>query len=291
MWIVLSFAAAFFAGLTSILAKIGIKNVDSNLAAALRTIVVVIFAWLMVLVSGAFSSISNINITSLVFLILSGLSTGASWLCYFKALQMGDINKVVPIDKSSTVLTMLLAFVFLGEGLSLIKIICMVLIAVGTYIMIERKDISGVSESAKTKKANWLIYALLAALFASLTAILGKIGITGIDSNLGTAIRTMVVLLMAWTIVFAQRGQKNIKAIEKKSWIFISLSGIATGASWLCFYSALQTGPASVVVPIDKLSIVITIAFGAIVFKEKLKIKSLAGLLLIVAGTMWLIFA
>jgi transporter family protein len=204
---------------------------------------------------------------------------------------MGAKNKVVPIDKYSTVLTMLLAFVFLGEGLTLVKIICMVFIAAGTYIMIERKDISGATESAGTKKANWLVYALLAALFASLTAILGKIGITGIDSNLGTAIRTMVVLLMAWTIVFAQSGQKSIKTIKRKSWLFISLSGIATGASWLCFYSALQTGPASVVVPIDKLSMVITVAFGVIVFKEKLKIKALIGLLLIVAGTMWLIFA
>jgi len=285
MWMIYALASAVFAGATSILAKIGIKNTDSNLATALRTVVVVIFAWLMVLVVGSQNSIGDIDGRSLLFLILSGFATGASWLCYFRALQIGDVNKVVPVDKSSTVLTMLLAFLFLNEGLTVIKGIAMILIGTGTYLMIERKA----NGSGEVKGYKWLIYAALSAVFASLTAILGKVGITGVESNLGTAIRTVVVLIMAWLIVIIQGKQGEIKGIDKKSWLFILLSGLGTGLSWLCYYRALQEGPASVVVPVDKLSILITVAFGYFVLHEKLSKKSLVGLVLIIVGTMSLL--
>ena len=286
MWIVFAFGAALFAGLTSILAKCGIKNTDSNVATALRTIVVLIFSWIMVFISGSQSTLTSINTKILVFLILSGIATGASWLCYFKALQIGDVNKVTPIDKSSNILTMIMAFILLGEEITLIKAIAMVLIGIGTYLMITKK------ENVKVEKKNnaWLIYALGSAIFASLTSILGKIGIEGIDSTLGTAIRTIVVLIMAWIVVFVTKKQNTIRNIDKSSWIFLFLSGLATGGSWLCYYRALQTGPASVVVPIDKLSILVTIAFSYIVFKEKLNKKSALGLLLIVMGTLSLLF-
>ena len=285
MWILFAFGSALFAGITGVLAKCGIKNTDSNVATALRTIVVLIFSWVMVFIAGTQSTISDMSMTTLVFLILSGISTGASWLCYFKALQMGDINKVTPIDKSSTILTMILALIFLGEGITLIKLMAMVLIGVGTYLMIQKKE-----EVRRDKKSNaWLWYALGSAVFASLTSILGKIGIEGVDSTLGTAIRTVVVLIMAWIVVFVTGKQNTIKDIDKRSWLFLVLSGFATGGSWLCYYRALQTGPASIVVPIDKLSILVTIAFSYIVFKEKLNRKSTIGLIMIVAGTLSLL--
>ena len=285
MWILFAFGSAFFAGLTSILAKCGIKNTDSNVATALRTIVVLIFSWIIVFVAGSQSTISQISTKTLIFLILSGIATGASWLCYFKALQIGDVNKVTPIDKSSTILTMLMAFILLGEELTLIKCIAMILIGVGTYLMITKKE-----NIVMEKKNNaWLLYALGSAFFASLTSILGKVGIENVDSTLGTAIRTIVVLIMAWIVVFVTKKQNTIKYIDKSSWIFLILSGLATGGSWLCYYRALQTGPASVVVPIDKLSILVTIAFSYIVFKEKLNKKSALGLFLIVIGTLSLL--
>lgn len=284
MWIIYALASAVFAGIMSVLAKIGIKDTDSNLATALRTIVVVIFAWLVVFVVGSQTEIANISVRSFVFLILSGLATGGSWMFYFKALQIGDVNKVVPIDKSSTVLTMLLSMIFLGEGITLLKVCAMVLIGTGTYLMIERKDAVNAAKGYK-----WLIYAVLSAVFASLTAILGKVGIEGVESNLGTAIRTVVVLIMAWLIVFWQGKQKEIKNIDKRSWIFIGLSGLATGLSWMCYYRALQEGPASIVVPIDKLSILVTVAFGYFVLHEKLKKQSVIGLVMIVVGTLSLL--
>lgn len=284
MWIMFAFGSALFAGLTAILAKCGIRNTDSNVATALRTIVVLAFSWLMVFVTGAQSGMSSISMKTMVFLVLSGVATGASWLCYFKALQLGNVNKVTPIDKSSTVLTMLLAFVLLGEELTWMKAVAMVSIGIGTYMMIQKKQ---TEEKQKDKK--WLLYAIGSAVFASLTSILGKIGISDINSNLGTAIRTIVVLVMAWIVVFVTRKQHTIKDIDKKSWIFLVLSGVATGGSWLCYYRALQTGPASVVVPIDKLSILVTIAFSYIVFREKLTAKAGIGLVLIVAGTLLLL--
>lgn len=284
MWIVFAFASALFAGLTAILAKCGIKNTDSNVATALRTIVVLVFSWIMVFVAGAQSGIRDIPAKVLIFLILSGLSTGASWLCYFKALQLGNVNKVTPIDKSSTILTMLLAFIFLREEITWLKFAAMVLIGAGTYMMIQKKEAEDKKEDKK-----WLVYALGSAVFASLTSILGKVGMQNINSNLGTAIRTVVVLIMAWIVVFVSKKQDTIKKIDKKSWIFLALSGFATGGSWLCYYRALQTGPASVVVPIDKLSILVTIGFSYIVFHEKLSLKSGVGLMLIVVGTLVLL--
>lgn len=284
MWMMFAFGSALFAGLTAILAKCGIRNTDSNVATALRTIVVLAFSWLMVFVTGAQSGMGSISMKTMVFLVLSGVATGASWLCYFKALQLGNVNKVMPIDKSSTVLTMFLASVLLGEELTWMKAVAMVCIGIGTYMMIQKKQ---TEEKKEDKK--WLLYAIGSAVFASLTSILGKIGISDINSNLGTAIRTIVVLAMAWIVVFVTGKQHTIKDIDKKSWIFLVLSGVATGGSWLCYYRALQTGPASVVVPIDKLSILVTIAFSYIVFHEKLTKKAGCGLVLIVAGTLLLL--
>ena len=282
MWIVYAFGSAIFAGLTSILAKCGIRQTDSTVATAIRTIVVLAFSWLMVFVAGSQGQIGSIEGKTLIFLILSGLATGASWLCYFKALQIGDINKVVPIDKSSTVLTILLAFIFLHEEISLTKAIAVGLIAIGTFMMIEKKD----TKPQETKGKGWLFYAVGSAVFASLTAILGKVGISGVESNLGTAIRTVVVLIMAWVMVFATGKQGEIHKVPKNELGFICLSGLATGASWLCYYKALHDGLASVVVPIDKLSILVTIAFSYIVFHEHLSKKAAGGLALIVAGTL-----
>lgn len=286
MWVLYAFESAFFAGLTSILAKCGIKKADSNVATAIRTIVVLIFSWIMVFVVGAQGQIMDVSEKTWIFLILSGIATGASWLCYFRALQIGDVNRVVPIDKSSTILTIILAFIFFREEISALKLVCVVLITIGTYMMITKKEISQ-DEQDKTKGSHgWLFYAVLSAVFASLTSILGKVGIEEINSNLGTAIRTAVVLIMAWIVVFVTGKQHTIKHIEKNELGFICLSGLATGSSWLCYYKALQDGLASVVVPIDKLSIVVTIAFSYIVFKERLTIKSFAGLVLIIAGTL-----
>ena len=285
MWILFAFGSALFAGLTSILAKCGIRKTDSTVATAIRTAVVLIFSWLMVFVVGSQGTIPAIGGRTLLFLVLSGLATGASWLCYFKALQLGDVNKVVPIDKSSTVLTIILAAIFLQEGVSLPKGIGVVLIAVGTFLMIEKKQSSG-----ETKSAAWLWYALGSAVFASLTAILGKIGISGIESNLGTAIRTAVVLVMSWVMVFVTGKQGELKAIPQNELGFICLSGLATGGSWLCYYRALQDGPASVVVHIDKLSILVTVLFSYLVFHEKLTKKSALGLAGIVAGTLLMLF-
>ncbi len=282
MWVLYAFGSALFAGLTAILAKCGIRKTDSTVATAIRTIVVLAFSWLMVFLVGSQSELGAIGGRTLLFLILSGLATGASWLCYFKALQIGDINKVVPVDKSSTVLTILLAVIFLHESLSLAKGIGIVLIAAGTYLMIEKKQSSG---TAKTG-GGWLLYAAGSAVFASLTSILGKVGISGVESNLGTAIRTGVVLVMSWMMVFVTGKGKQLRTVPKHELSFICLSGLATGGSWLCYYKALQDGPASVVAPIDKLSILVTILFSYLVFHEKLTKKSGIGLAAVVGGTL-----
>lgn len=285
MWILFAFGSALFAGLTAVLAKCGIRKTDSDVATAIRTIVVLIFSWLMVWIVGSGATLSTLSAKTWGFLILSGLATGASWLCYFRALQLGDINKVVPIDKSSTILTILLALIFLGEPVSWLKGIAVILIGVGTLLMIEKKAAAKQTQSRKS----WLIYAILSAVFASLTSILGKIGIDGVESNLGTAIRTCVVLVMAWLIVFIKGKQHTLKQVPKRELGFICLSGLATGASWLCYYKALQDGLASVVVPIDKLSILVSIAFSAVVFKERLSKKAALGLALIVCGTLMML--
>lgn len=281
LWLFFALGSAFFAGITAVLAKIGIENVNSTLATALRTIVVLFFSWVMVFVVGSQEGIFQITGTTLLFLILSGLSTGASWLCYFKALQLGDVNKVAPIDKSSTVLTILLAFLFLHEPMSFPQVLGVLGIGAGTLLMITKKETTGDQPQSRA----WLVYAFLSAVFASLTSIFGKIGVENVESNLGTAIRTIVVLVMAWLMVFVTGEQKGIRNIGKKSWLFLFLSGITTGLSWLCYYRALQDGPASVVVPIDKLSILVTIAFSWIVLKERLTRKGAVGLVLILAGT------
>lgn len=286
MWIVFAVLSAFFAGVTAVLSKAGIKNVNSNLGTAIRTVIVLIFAWLMVFVTGVQSGISEIGAKTLVFLILSGFATGASWLCYFRALKYGDVNKVAPIDKSSTILTMLIAFIFLHEEITWLKAVCIVLIGAGTYMMIEKKHDTG---EKITQKSDWLIWAVLSAVFAALTSILGKIGISGVDSTLGTAIRTFVVLIMAWVVVFVTKSRDGIKSITSKTLGFLVLSGITTGLSWLCYYRALQDGPASVVVPIDKLSILVTVIFSYAVLKEKLTKRAFIGLILLVCGTLLLL--
>lgn len=282
MWLLYAVGSAFFAGVTSILAKCGIRKTDSTVATTIRTVVILVFSWLIVFLIGAQSEISSIDGKTLVFLILSGAATGASWLCYFRALQIGDINKVVPIDKSSTVLTILLALIFLHEGLSFPKLLAVVVITVGILLMIEKKDVKTPSQSGK---GSWFLYACGSAFFASLTAILGKIGISGVESNLGTAIRTTVVLVMAWMMVFVTGKQKELRGIPRKELFYICCSGIATGASWLCYYHALQDGPASVVAPIDKLSVLVTVAFSYFVFGEKLSRKAGVGLALLTGGT------
>lgn len=280
LWLFFALGSAMFAGLTAILAKIGIENVNSTLATALRTVVVLVFSWVMVFIVGSQSGIGDISGRTLLFLVLSGLATGASWLCYFRTLQLGDVNKVTPIDKSSTVLTILLAFILLGEPISLHQAAGVVGIGAGTLLMVSKKE-----TQSEVKGGKWFIYALLSAVFASLTSIFGKIGVENVDSNLGTAIRTIVVLVMAWLMVFITGEQKGLRQISRKSWIFLILSGFATGGSWLCYYRALQDGPASVVVPIDKLSIIVTIFFSRVVLKEKLSRRAAVGLVLIVLGT------
>ena len=283
MWLLFAVGSAFFAGVTAILAKCGIQRTDSTVATAIRTIVVLIFAWIMVFVVGSQDQLRDIGQMTLLFLILSGLATGASWLCYFKALQLGDVNKVVPIDKSSTVLTILLAFLLLGEPIGLFQGIGVVLIGAGTFLMIEKKPDAS---SGAVQGKGWMLYAFGSAIFASLTAILGKIGIQGVESNLGTAVRTGVVLVMAWAMVLVTGRAKEVRQVPGRELAFICLSGIATGASWLCYYHALQDGPASVVAPIDKLSILVTVAFSYLVFRERLTRRSGLGLVLIVAGTL-----
>lgn len=281
MWLIAAFLSAFFAGVTSILAKCGIKKTDSDVATALRTIVVLLFSWIMVLVVGSVGSITEINAKSLLFLVLSGLATGASWICYFKALSLGDVNKVVPIDKSSTVLSILLAIILLGETDHLaVKLTCTLILTVGISLMIEKKP-----GTAAEKGQGWMFYAILSAVFAALTSILAKIGITGVESNLGTAIRTCVVLVESWMIVFMKGKQRLLKGIDKQELIFIFLSGLATGISWLCYYYSIQNGIVSVAVPIDKLSIVVTVAFSCLVLKEKISKRAVMGLFLIIAGT------
>ena len=280
MWLLYAVGSALFAGLTSILAKCGIRKTDSTVATAIRTIVVLIFAWIMVFVVGSQGTLLDIPAKCFVFLALSGLATGASWLCYFYALQRGPIDKVVPIDKSSTVMTILLAALLLGESVTLTKGVGVVLIAVGTFLMIEKKG--GVQKEA----GGWMLAAFGSAIFAALTSILGKVGITAVESNLGTALRTGVVLVMAWVMVFVQGKQGQMRTVPRNELGFICLSGLATGASWLCYYKALQLGPASLVAPIDKLSILVTVLFSYLVFHEKLSKKALAGLAVLVAGTL-----
>lgn len=281
LWLGFALGSAFFAGITAVLAKVGMKNVNSTLATAIRTVVVLIFSWWMVFLVGSQAEITRLSGRTLFYLVLSGLSTGASWLCYFRALQLGDVNKVAPIDKSSTVLTILLAFLLLGEPVSAPQIVGVLGIGIGTLLMISRKE----TDTEGKPDGRWLLFACLSALFASLTSIFGKIGVEGVESNLGTAIRTVVVLGMAWLMVFVTGQQKGIRRIGRRDWLFLLLSGLSTGLSWLCYYRALQDGPASVVVPVDKLSILVTIAFSRLILHEKLSRRAAVGLALLVLGT------
>ncbi len=281
LWLGFALGSAFFAGITAVLAKVGMKNVNSTLATAIRTVVVLVFSWWMVFLVGSQAEIARLSGRTLFYLVLSGLSTGASWLCYFRALQLGDVNKVAPIDKSSTVLTILLAFLLLGEPVSAPQIVGVLGIGTGTLLMISRKE----TDAEGKPDGRWLLFACLSALFASLTSIFGKIGVEGVESNLGTAIRTVVVLGMAWLMVFVTGQQKGIRRIGRRDWLFLLLSGLSTGLSWLCYYRALQDGPASVVVPVDKLSILVTIAFSRLILHEKLSRRAAVGLALLVLGT------
>ncbi len=282
MWLIMALFSAFFAGVTAILAKCGIKKTDSDVATALRTVVVLLFSWIMVSIVGSGGTITQISGKSFVFLVLSGLSTGASWICYFKALSAGDVNKVVPIDKSSTILSVLMAIFLLGETEHLaVKLGGTVLLALGVFLMIEQKETDGAKGNGI-----WMPYAVASAVFAALTAILAKIGISGVESNLGTAVRTGVVLVMAWLIVLLKGKLGQVREIDRRELLYISLSGLATGVSWLCYYYAIQNGVVSVVVPIDKLSILVTVVFSYIVFKEKLSKKAAVGLTFMVLGTL-----
>lgn len=283
MWVVTAVFSAFFAGITAIFAKCGIRKTDSDIATALRTLVVLVFSWMIVFLEGSQKSIGFIGTRAFLFLILSGLATGASWLCYFKALSLGDVNKVAPIDKSSTILTVIIAIVCFSETTHLTaKIAGTVLLASGIYLMEDKKGVS----SRKESDAKWFIYAVLSAVFAALTSILAKIGIAGVGSNLGTAIRTVVVLVMAWGVVFAKGKQYKIKKMDLREAIFIGLSGLSTGISWLCYYYAIQNGIVSVVVPIDKMSILFTIMFSMFFLGERVSRKSGIGLGMMLLGTL-----
>ncbi len=282
MWLLMAVLSAVFAGLTAILAKCGIKKTDSDVATAIRTIVVLVFSWVMVLLVGSAGTITDIQFGSLLFLCLSGLATGASWICYFRALSMGDVNKVVPIDKFSTIMSILLAIICFGETENLpVKLIGTAILAAGIFLMVEKQQ-----QKSQNKNGKWMIYAFLSAVFAALTSILAKIGITGVEANLGTAIRTGVVLIMAWIVVFMKNKQKQVRAIDRRELVYIILSGFATGASWLCYYYAISAGVVSVVVPIDKMSILVTVAFSRVVLKERLSKKAVIGLGLMVCATL-----
>lgn len=281
MWFFLSIGSAFFAGISSVLAKCGIEKTSSEVATAIRTAIVIAMSVIMTLIVGSLKDIGSIDAKTWIFLILSGLATGASWLCFFKALELGDVNKVIPVDKTSTILTLIVSLIVFGETVTWVKIVSVVAIGAGTFLMIERKQTSG-----ERKGGKWcLLFACLSAVFASLTSILGKIGIDGVESNLGTLIRTIVVLFMSWIVVFVTGKTKNVGEISKRDFLFIVFSGIATGVSWLCYYKALKDGVVSVVVSVDKLSILVTIAFSFFALKEKLTVKALIGLVSILAGT------
>lgn len=288
-WIAAALLAALCAGITSILAKCGMRDTDSDIATGIRTAVVLVFAWLVVFVTNAQAGIGNIAPLSWAFLIASGVATGASWLCYFKALSLGDVNKVVPVDKSSAAIAALLAIVLFGETSNLaVKLISIVLITVGTYLMIEKKpkgNDTSVMQDTNAHGHGWLWYAIGAAVFAALTSILAKVGIEGVDSNLATAIRTFVVLVMAWGIVIARGKLKLACDVKRGELLFLVASGLATGASWLFFYYAIQVGHVSVVVQIDKLSIVVAVVFAWVFLRENLSLRAGGGLALLVFGT------
>lgn len=282
LWILMAVLSAVFAGLTAVLAKCGIRKTDPDVATAIRTIVVLATSWIMVFIVGSYGQIGDIGVKSLIFLTLSGIATGASWTCYFKALAIGNVNKVVPIDKSSTILTVLLAIVCFNETQHIaVKLIGTAFLSIGIFLLIEKKEVE-----EKAENRIWIVYAVLSAAFAALTAILAKIGVSGVESNLATAVRTVVVLAFAWVTVFAQGKQKLLKNIDKRELVFILFSGLAAGASLLCYYHAIQSGVVSVVVPIDKMSILVAVVFSYFILKEKLSKKAMFGLGTMLIGTL-----
>lgn len=296
MWLILAMFSAISAGLVSVTVKAGMKNIDSNLGTFLRTVVVLVFTFIMVLIVGSLGTIKDITPKEWLFILSSGLCTGLSWLCYFKALQLGDINKVVPIDKLSTVLTMLLAILILNEPFWWLTFVAMGIILIGTMLMINKKKaIPQTTAAQETERPNvfksnlWLVLAVMSLIFASLTSILAKIGMESVDSKLGTFLRTIVVVIMAFLIAAGKKKLPDIKKLTKANWIFLSVSGILTGISWLCYYAAIQIGIVSVVVPIDKLSILVTVIFSYFLFKEKLNLKAAIGLVLLIGGTLLLL--
>lgn len=290
MWILFACLSALFAGVTSVLAKAGVATTASSVATALRTVVVAAGAWGMAALAGSATDVFAIDARSLLFLLLSGLATGASWLCYFAALSRGDVSRVAPIDKLSTVLTILLALVLLGEAVSAWGTLGIIAITAGTLLMVEPTDLSGLPRALR-QGGSWLIYALASAFFAALTSILGKVGVSGVEPTLGTAVRTLVVLAMAWGIVAAQGRTAEVRLIPTRELAFIIASGAATCASWLAYYHALKGGPASIVVPIDKLSILVTVGFSALAFHERFTRRYLVGLAVICAGTVAMVVA
>lgn len=292
MWLLFAAGSAFFAGITSILAKLGLQTVNSTLATALRTIVVAVFAWLIVFLTGAQTGLTALSQNTLLFLVLSGFATGASWLCYFRALQSGPVSQAAAIDKSSTVITIVLSFVLLHETVRGSSILGTVLIALGTWFMLDPNPFTCRNSDLGDRSVSgysWIWYALGSAVFASLSAITGKVGIDGVDSNLGTAIRTMVVLVMSWIMVLVSRSSRSIGSITCRELLYLLASGLATGASWLCYYHALHTGPASAVVPVDKLSILITVFFSVVILHETLPKRSVFGLILLTGGTLLMV--
>ncbi len=283
MWILCALIAAFFAGITSVFAKIGVNNIDSKLATALRTIVILIFSLIVVLITGSLQEIKNIDVKTIIFIVLSGITTAVLWLTYFKALKLADVSKVSPIDKTSIILTLILSNLFLNEKITLVKIISMLLIAIGSWLMTSKKN------NVKEKSNQWIFYAILTAIFTSLATIFGKIGIDNINLNLATLLKTIVAAIVIWSAVFITKKDEKIKNISKKSWTFIFLSGITTGLSWTFYFLSLRKGEASLVFSIEKLSIVVAVLFSIIFLNEKLSKKAIIGLIIIIFGTLLLL--
>ena len=283
MYIIYALLASVFSGLTSVFAKTGIKNIDSLLATFLRTIVISLFLFLIVIWKENLNEIFLLDKKTILFLILSGISNTLLWICYFKALDLGTVSKVTPVDKTSIVLTLILSSLFLNEKITTIKIISIVLILSGTFLTIKK-------ESKGSKDNKWIIYAILTAVFTSTTTVLSKIGIESTNTTLITFLRTIVVLIILTTITLFKKKYKSIKDIEKRSWLFIILSGLSTSLSWLFYFKALALGEASIVFPIEKLSLVVSILISIIFLKEKVNKKQIIGIIIIVIGTSLLFF-
>jgi len=288
LWFLYALGAAGFAGITTILAKIGLKDVDSHLATAIRTMAAIVCAWVIVFMAGSQGGIRYMDARTWIFLILSGLASGGAWLCRFRALKHGNVNKVTPITKTSVILTMILAFIFLGEPMGPVMVAAIILMGTGTWLMLEFKKTKAAEKAAGSK--SWIFFAVLAAIFASLTAIFGSVGVAYMDASLWTALRTMIVALLSWMMVYTTGNRQKIRSVRLKSWIFLVLSGLATGGSWLFFYHALKIGNASLVVPIDQLSIVLTMGFARLFLGEHFSGRSLIGLAILAAGILLPVF-